>query len=202
MKLQKIVASPGAGFSAPWSGARGVESMHLLNASPYWLAVIADESYTIDILAPWTRAELWLEGIRYGQVTLSDAGLGTVPGASTITGTGIYAGGTNVRLDTRHFALAVAEPVSGGAAAPAAVSVGLAAGRLDTGFAGRTNVIIVNNGTAAIYAGLGASAPAVTTATGLPIASGGGTATFRVGAAVQVWAISGTAGQDVRVAEF
>jgi hypothetical protein len=99
-------------------------------------------------------------------------------------------------------ALPAALVVSSAASAPRAVSVGTAAVQLDTGFASRTTVVIVNNGTSAIYVGLGANASAVLTTTGLPVAANGGSATFAIGPGVPVYAISTAAGQDVRVVEF
>lgn len=80
--------------------------------------------------------------------------------------------------------------------APAAVSVGTVAVRLDTGLANRRYITIVNNGTAAIYVG---GANTVTTATGLPIAAGA-SATYNLGPSLQLWGIS-TATQDVRPLE-
>lgn len=80
-------------------------------------------------------------------------------------------------------------------AAPAAVSVGTTAVRLDTGLANRRYITIVNNGTAAIYVGTSA----VTTATGIPIAAGA-SATFNLGPSLPLYGIS-TATEDTRVME-
>lgn len=81
-------------------------------------------------------------------------------------------------------------------AAPAAVSVGTAAVRLDTGLANRRYITIVNNGTASIYVGGSSS---VTTANGLPVAAGA-SATYNLGPSLALYGIS-TATQDVRVLE-
>lgn len=105
MRLYEVVSGPSAGFQVQWQRARGVQSLHVLNATAYFVAIAGDDGTTIDILAPWTRAEIWLEHIGYSYVTFSDAGLGTVPASSGVTGNTIWAGATNARVDTRHFPL-------------------------------------------------------------------------------------------------
>ena len=97
-----------------------------------------------------------------------------------------------------QIALRTASAGSGAAAAPAAKTVGTSAVQLDTAFAGRSAVTVVNNGTAVVYIGT----TGVTTSTGIPLAASGGTWTLPWGSAIPVYGISGTAGQDVRVAEY
>jgi hypothetical protein len=80
--------------------------------------------------------------------------------------------------------------------APTVVSVGTAAVRIDQGTPGRIYIVIVNNGTGAIYVGRDNT---VTTANGLPIGPGA-SATFNLGPNLELWAVS-TATQDVRVME-
>lgn len=82
------------------------------------------------------------------------------------------------------------------------VTVGTSAVRLDTGLANRRFIIIVNNGSSVIYVDASTSASSVTTSSGLPLAASGGAMTLDVGPDLEVYAISGTAGQNVRVAEF
>jgi len=84
---------------------------------------------------------------------------------------------------------------SGTALAVAAVTVGTSATLLAAANSSRQALTIMNNGTATIY--LGGSG--VTTASGLPVTAGQG---FVVeGTTAALYAISGTAGQDVRVME-
>jgi len=81
-----------------------------------------------------------------------------------------------------------------------AVTVGLTAIKLPTSnLASRKGLLIQNLGNKPIYIGTST----VTTSTGVQIA-GGGTyeASPGMGPALQVWAISGTAGQDVRIMEI
>lgn len=85
------------------------------------------------------------------------------------------------------------------AAAFAAVSVGTVATQLDpTPPANRRLILVVNNGTSAIFVGFGSGADTVTAATGIPVAAGGGSMQANLGPALPVYAIS-TAAQDVRV---
>ena len=76
-------------------------------------------------------------------------------------------------------------------------TVGTAAVRIDTGLTGRKWIVIFNNGGDTIYIG---GSSGVTTAGGMPIPAGG-PASFVLGPYQQIWAISGTAGQDVRTWE-
>lgn len=81
----------------------------------------------------------------------------------------------------------------------AATTVGTTAVNLvASALAGRKEIMIQNRGNKDIFIG---SSNAVTTANGFRIA-GGATFGVSVGPNIAVWAISGTAGQDVRLLEF
>ncbi len=105
-------------------------------------------------------------------------------------------------LGTTSNPVATLQTGSSGASAPSAKSVGTTVSRIDSGLANRTSIAVINNGSAAVYLGFGGSGNSVTTTTGLPVASSGGSLTLPLGAGIAVYAISGAAGQDVRVAEF
>lgn len=77
-----------------------------------------------------------------------------------------------------------------------AVVVGVAATLVRAANASRRSILVQNNGTADIYVG---SSAAVTVATGIRVPLGGGA--FESQAIGAVYAISGTAGQDVRFSE-
>lgn len=81
--------------------------------------------------------------------------------------------------------------------APTAVSVGTSAVQIDQGTANRRYVLVMNNGTATIYVGKDNT---VTTSNGIPV-SAGSSLSLNLGPSLQLWGISGTAGQDVRVLE-
>ena len=87
---------------------------------------------------------------------------------------------------------AVLHPGTPDPGAVAAVTVGLVAGQIAAADVDRAGLIIQNLGAADVYVG----GSAVTTASGIKIASGG-VLTLETGAAV--YAVSGSAGQDVRV---
>lgn len=81
--------------------------------------------------------------------------------------------------------------------APTAVTVGTGPVRIDQGTANRRYVLVVNNGSATVYVGKDNT---VTTANGIPVAAGA-SLSLNLGPSLQLWGISGTAGQDVRVIE-
>ena len=141
----------------------------------------------------WSRLKLAASG----SLQTKDDATGTT--GTTATTTAMQVAGTD---GTNLRALSVDD---GGAiksaspnttlSAPATVSVGTTAVRLDTGLSGRRYIVIVNNGTSPIY--LGTSV--VTTANGIPLAASA-SATFNLGPAIPLFGIS-TATQDVRVLE-
>jgi hypothetical protein len=78
----------------------------------------------------------------------------------------------------------------------AAYSVGTSATAIGSNPVGRKWILVYNNGSDTIYVGgLG-----VTTSSGVPVPAGG-PASFPYGANIQLYAISATAGQDVRTME-
>jgi hypothetical protein len=80
----------------------------------------------------------------------------------------------------------------------ASVDVGTTAVQLDTSaYNGRTKVIIQNRGNQSIFVG---SSNSVTTGNGIEI-SKRSSMEFPFGEALELWAISGNAGQDVRILE-
>lgn len=81
--------------------------------------------------------------------------------------------------------------------APTAVTVGTAAVQIDQGTSDRRYVLCVNNGSATVYVGKDKT---VTTSNGIPV-SAGSSLSLNLGPSLQLWGISGTAGQDVRVLE-
>lgn len=80
--------------------------------------------------------------------------------------------------------------------ATAAYTVGTSATAIGSNPTGRKWILVFNNGSAAIYVG----GTGVTTSSGIPVPAGG-SASFPVGPNIALYAISGTAGQDVRTME-
>ena len=78
----------------------------------------------------------------------------------------------------------------------AAYSVGTSATAIGSNPAGRKWILVYNNGSDTIYVG----GSGVTTSSGVPVPAGG-PASFPYGANIQLYAISATAGQDVRTME-
>jgi hypothetical protein len=78
------------------------------------------------------------------------------------------------------------------------VPVGTAPARIDTGLAARKRVVILNTGAATVY--LGVSSAITPSAASIPLTSGS-SATLAWGESVEVYAVSGSAGQSVAVSE-
>ena len=122
MKLDLVISAPAPGFGPlEWQGGRGVGSVHLLNMTALFVAVLNDSGITIEIVPPWTRAELSLEDQKYAHLTFQDAGLGSLTAPAGVTGAALYAGGTDAKLQTRQFPFspAASGTSGGGGGAPA-----------------------------------------------------------------------------------
>lgn len=93
MKLTPVVVAPASGFGPTrWDGVQGAEVLHVLNCSGFFAQVAGDTGEIIDIVPPYTRAEIWLDGFRYSYVQVSDALLGSITAPTGITGNTIYLG--------------------------------------------------------------------------------------------------------------
>jgi predicted phage tail protein len=96
-------------------------------------------------------------------------------------------------VETNSLSISGTVKTSGGATRThGASTVGVAASQLIAQNNDRTGWLVTNNGTATIYIG---SDNTVTTANGTPVLAG---ATIGGDDTDEVWAISGTAGQDAR----